>query len=980
MTNIHLPVFVENNHLEPFEDRIDTLFREIELAAKWQRPSVLWAIYNSEYVRSDADVALENRLHNLGQRTHHIKIENQEGADISIQIAKLVHLDNVVIFVEGLRWGANQANCNVYRALNNRLEFFVDHQVRVVFWLTEKEAIDLAHFAPDYWAARHRVIEFVDSPKPDQISPHILESIWQGTGEFTDPKEDLDAKIALRTALLTDLPEGNESTAARANLLLTLGMLHWRRGDYERSTLFLNTALDDAAMLEDDFFEALCFNAIALVQTDQGRTEEAIQAYQNAINLAPDQIHPWNNLGHLYRKIGRQAEALAAFQKAIEHKGSDAVGWNGLGDLYQEAKQIDEAIHAYLKAIEFSPDCAHPWCGIGDSHLAEGRLDEALSAHRKAIEIDRRTIRSWLGLGEIYKIQGDHKNASMAYRTALELDPRNALGWNALGNLYYEAEEYDEAERSYQKSIELAQSSCQTYSNLASIYILKGLHAEAIPLLLKALEFSEDIAGSIRLWNQLGDAYRQVDEYENAMEAYRKADALKSEEASSHAEISTHELVPQPAPLEDPSSQPDSQPKLDLITEEPPGSEASNPSREEHREPERSDHTKEEQLEPEALNSAKEDQLGPEALNPAFGEPLEPEASTQAKEDPLEPEASTHVKEDPMLAEALNPAKEDQLEPEASNPAKGEPLEPEESNPTLADSPDNPPEQDDHDAPSTKPEAEFVAWLDGLDLVQPAPAQLELSGSAIPVSNEGDVVEAVMDSDDKAESQHEDTDNTIPPGDLQPSDSSEPSPGHCESHMLADQPIEETLAIPDTNGPENSNQNMEEAGPLPANGDQGTTIEGDTPVTDEITSQECEEENEDTRQAQVTINEKNAQIWNELGNIYYNTGAFDEALHAFEMATELDPYYGWSYYNLASIYIHFKRYSDAIPLYEKGLQLLNDQKDKALLWNRMGDAYRRLNNHDQAVTAYRKAFELDPENVSLLTRARFSLLGNLRGD
>jgi hypothetical protein len=217
MTNTHLPVSVENNNHEPFEDRIDILYRELELATKWQRPSVLWAIYSSEYVRSDADTALENRLHNLGQSAYHIKIKNQEGADISLQISKLVNLDNVVIFVEGLRWGAAQGDSYAYIALNNRLEFFVDHQVRVVFWLTEKEAIDLAHFAPEYWALRHRVIEFVDSPKPDQIAPHILESAWQGTGEFTNSTDDLDAKIALRTALLTDLPQGTESTAARAN-------------------------------------------------------------------------------------------------------------------------------------------------------------------------------------------------------------------------------------------------------------------------------------------------------------------------------------------------------------------------------------------------------------------------------------------------------------------------------------------------------------------------------------------------------------------------------------------------------------------------------------------------------------------------------------------------------------------------------------------------------------------------------------------
>jgi tetratricopeptide (TPR) repeat protein len=137
-------------------------------------------------------------------------------------------------------------------------------------------------------------------------------------------------------------------------------------------------------------------------------------------------------------------------------------------------------------------------------------------------------------------------------------------------------------------------------------------------------------------------------------------------------------------------------------------------------------------------------------------------------------------------------------------------------------------------------------------------------------------------------------------------------------------------------------------------------------------------EGEDANQNQVTIDVKNAQIWNELGNIYYNSGAFEEAMNAFEMAIELDPSYGWSYNNLASIYFHQKRYSEAIPLYQKGLQLLDDYKDKAFLWNRLGDAYRRLDENDQAAEAYRKAIDLDPENVPLLTRARFSLLGNLR--
>ena len=45
-------------------------------------------------------------------------------------------------------------------------------------------------------------------------------------------------------------------------------MLHWRRGDYERATQFLNSTINLAVKLQDNPFEALCHNAIALVETD----------------------------------------------------------------------------------------------------------------------------------------------------------------------------------------------------------------------------------------------------------------------------------------------------------------------------------------------------------------------------------------------------------------------------------------------------------------------------------------------------------------------------------------------------------------------------------------------------------------------------------------------------------------------------------------------------------------------------------------
>ena len=105
------------------------------------------------------------------------------------------------------------------------------------------------------------------------------------------------------------------------------------------------------------------------------------------------------------------------------------------------------------------------------------------------------------------------------------------------------------------------------------------------------------------------------------------------------------------------------------------------------------------------------------------------------------------------------------------------------------------------------------------------------------------------------------------------------------------------------------------------------------------------------------------EIWNELGNIYYNTGAYDESIRAYNKAIELDQGCEQSYSNLASIYVNQGCHEEAVSLLQKGIELLEEATDKALLWNRLGEVYRKLDDYDNALAAYQKAVELDPDNV-----------------
>ena len=134
----------------------------------------------------------------------------------------------------------------------------------------------------------------------------------------------------------------------------------------------------------------------------------------------------------------------------------------------------------------------------------------------------------------------------------------------------------------------------------------------------------------------------------------------------------------------------------------------------------------------------------------------------------------------------------------------------------------------------------------------------------------------------------------------------------------------------------------------------------------------------DPQSAPAEEEPQDAYEWNELGNIQLKAGSCDQAIRAYERAIEMEPEFGWPYSNLGLAYSHKGKYQEAIPLYQMSIELLRNNKEKAITYNRLGDAYRRLNDHDNAVKSYQKAVQLDTAGNSLLKRVRLSLLGNLR--
>lgn len=102
------------------------------------------------------------------------------------------------------------------------------------------------------------------------------------------------------------------------------------------------------------------------------------------------------------------------------------------------------------------------------------------------------------------------------------------------------------------------------------------------------------------------------------------------------------------------------------------------------------------------------------------------------------------------------------------------------------------------------------------------------------------------------------------------------------------------------------------------------------------------------------------ELWNELGNLYFLSGSFDQAIHAYTRSISLDKDYGRPYGNMALTYVQKGKFAEAIDLYLRGINLLTEKEEKAMCWYKLGNVYRHLKEYRQAVDAYQKADALAP--------------------
>ena len=141
-------------------------------------------------------------------------------------------------------------------------------------------------------------------------------------------------------------------------------------------------------------------------------------------------------LGMVYAANSLWNEALVAFQNAVQLNPGEPLARLYVGVSEQELGNNNEAMEMFRRITSQFPDFAPGFYRLGDVMLRSGRVDEAEPAFKRLVALVPREWRGYAGLGEIKLRKGEFSEAAKLLEQSVQLDPNAKLAHHLLGLAY----------------------------------------------------------------------------------------------------------------------------------------------------------------------------------------------------------------------------------------------------------------------------------------------------------------------------------------------------------------------------------------------------------------------------------------------------------------------------------------------------------------------------------------------------------------
>ncbi len=273
--------------------------------------------------------------------------------------------------------------------------------------------------------------------------------------------------------------------------------------------------------------------------TGNGQSEvvgRAIEQYAEIYRLDPSDAESALWLARLYRLRNDHDKAEAVLRGMLKDDPDNESAVEQLTQLLLDEGKSPEAIALLEEITARSPSPAMLDL-LGDAYTQSHDLPKAETAYRKATELDPSELSHQRGLGQTLMAEEKYAEALDVYQKLTELMPDDADVYLRMAQIYRELHQLGKAEDNLVKARQYAPGSLEVMYNEAMLYQAQGRNEDAIRVLSDAvtgIKGQQGLPSRSRslaiLYQQLGQLYRDSQNYQAAVYTYQELGRLGEEE------------------------------------------------------------------------------------------------------------------------------------------------------------------------------------------------------------------------------------------------------------------------------------------------------------------------------------------------------------------------------------------------------------------------------------------------------------------
>ncbi|HUJ11318.1 MAG TPA: tetratricopeptide repeat protein [Verrucomicrobiae bacterium] len=289
---------------------------------------------------------------------------------------------------------------------------------------------------------------------------------------------------------------------------------------------------EQALRIGPNFAETHCDLGSALAQL--GREQEAIGQYEQAVRIKPDFAEAHCNLGTALAELGRVQEAIGQYEQAVRIKPDFADAHFYLGNALAQLGRVQEAIGQYEQAVRINPDLAEAHNRLGLALAKAGKLNEAIEQYNQAVRIKPDYAEAHFNLGVALQQTGRIQEAMRHWEDALRIRPDFAEVPYNLGVALEHAGKLQEAIGQYQRALRIDPNYAKAHNNLGAVLMRRGAIQEAMQHWEEALRIKPDFAEP---HYNLGIALEKEGKIQEAIGQYEQAVKINPNYAAARSSL-----------------------------------------------------------------------------------------------------------------------------------------------------------------------------------------------------------------------------------------------------------------------------------------------------------------------------------------------------------------------------------------------------------------------------------------------------------